>query len=276
MRKAILHFVILSCAFFGMWIALSRIDFLTKLKIPQITKESERRITDFILESMRRANNELEADKASALAENIKRRICRANGIAENSITLHILIKHEVNAFALPGRHLVVNTGLIRYCLNPEELSGVIAHEIAHIERNHVMKKLGKEVGLSMLTSMAGGEAGGEIGRQMLKLLSSTAFDRGQEREADLAAVHMMAKADIDPEHLANLLFRLTHGKKDIAISLEWINTHPNAQDRSAEILKLRKKEALIARPIIDQGEWTTYQSRVEAAERNSEKLQKL
>jgi predicted Zn-dependent protease len=161
-----------------------------------------------------------------------------------------------VNAFALPDKHLVVYSGLIRYCKSAEELSGVLAHEISHMEQHHVMKKLVKEVGLSMLTTIAGGESSGEIMRQTIKLLSSTAFDREQEREADISAVHMMAKADIDPESFANFLFRLSQEKDDIPKHFEWLSTHPNSQDRSAEILQLRKQETYHSCPITDNDRW--------------------
>ena len=61
----------------------------------------------------------------------IKNRLCTANGINDSSITLHILVRDEVNAIALPDRHLVVYTGMIRYCKSPEELSSVLAHKSA-------------------------------------------------------------------------------------------------------------------------------------------------
>jgi len=272
MRKPFLHFIALTCSFFGVWLLISQVDFVSKLNIPQITKDNERKIGEFILESVYRGNDEIKADPARAFIARLKERICRTSGIADSAITLHILIKDDVNAFGLPGRHLIINTGLIRYCHNPEELSGVIAHEIAHIEHNHVMKKLAREVGISMLTGMAGGESSVEIRRQTLKLLSSTAFDRNQERDADLAAVHMLSKAEIDPEHLANLLFRLSREKENIATNFEWLNTHPNAQDRAAEILKLRKKEKHDARPIANAAEWKELQAFIEEAERHARK----
>jgi predicted Zn-dependent protease len=256
MQKALLHFVVLAVVFFGVWRSLSQIDFRARLNIVQLSKDNEQKIGDFMLKLMRGADEELHADAVSAFVERVKDRICKANSIAGDTIMLHILKKNEVNAFVLPGRHLVVNSGLIGHCRNPEELSGVIAHEIAHMERGHVMKKLTKEVGLSMLTLMAGGDSSGEIGRQTLTLLSSTAFDREQENEADIDAVHMMAKADIDPEHLANLFFRFSQDHKSVANGFKWINTHPDSQDRSSMILELRKKEKYTVRPIAGVKEW--------------------
>jgi len=257
-KKALVQFAILALLFFATWFTLSRIGFVAIFHVEQLTRENERKLSEFILDAVRRGNEELESDTVQSCLDSMKHRLCAANAIEDSTITLHILLKDDVNAFALPDRHLVVYSGLIRYCDSPEELSGVLAHEIAHMEHRHVMKKLMKEVGLSMLTTMAGGESGGEIGRATVRLLSSTAFDREQEHEADTAAVHMMAKAGIDPEHLANFLFRLSQEKYNIPKRFELLSTHPNSQDRAAEILKLRKEERFDSRSVTDSLTWKT------------------
>jgi predicted Zn-dependent protease len=258
MAKAFTHFVILALLFFGIWFLLSNVNFVEIFHVEQFTKDNEHKLGEFILDAVRRGNDELDSDTVQTCLDSIKNRLCTANDIADSSISIHILVKDDVNAFALPDRHLVVYTGLIRYCKSPEELEGVLAHEIAHMEHRHVMKKLVKEVGFSMLTAVAGGESSGEIGRQVVKLLSSTAFDREQESEADRSAVHMMANAGIDPESLANFLFRLSQEKKNIPKNFEWVSTHPNSQDRSAEILKLMKRETFRLRPVVNGYVWVS------------------
>jgi beta-barrel assembly-enhancing protease len=95
--------------------------------------------------------------------------LCKANTIERDSLKVHIVEKDEVNAFALPNNHLVVYTGLITDCKKQEALQGVLGHEIAHIEKNHVMKKLSKEVGLSVLLSAT---TGGKGGRNLKKVFS--------------------------------------------------------------------------------------------------------
>lgn len=266
MSKAIIHFVVLALVFLGMWQLLSLVDFVAIFHVEQLTKDNERKLGEFVLDAVRRGSDELDSANVQSCLDSIKRRICIPNDIADSSITIHILMKEDVNAFALPDQHLVVYTGLIRYCKSPEELAGVLAHEIAHMKHKHVMKKLVKEVGLSMLTTVAGGETSGEIGRHVVKLLSSTAFDREQESEADRTAVHLMAKADIDPENLANLFFRLSREKKDIPKSFSWLSTHPNSQDRSAEILQLRKHEMYASRPIVNAEVWQEVRRAVNAS----------
>ena len=88
--------------------------------------------------------------------------LCRANDIDRSAIFLHLVEDEEVNAFACPGNHLVVNTALLDSCHNADELSGVMAHELAHLTQGHVMQKLVKEIGLSALVVMTSGSGGTE------------------------------------------------------------------------------------------------------------------
>lgn len=92
-------------------------------------------------------------------------RLCDANGIPRNHVKVHVFRADVVNAFAMPGGHLVVNSALIEDCKNPEQLCGVLAHEMAHIELRHVMNKLLREVGMSVLVNITtGGGDGGQMG----------------------------------------------------------------------------------------------------------------
>ena len=256
MAKAFGQFAVLVVLFFSTWFALAKIDFVGDLHVEQITKDNERKLAAFMLEAVDRSHEEVQSDTLVASLNSIKRRLCEASGVPDSSIHIHIFKVDDVNAFALPDGHIIVYSGLIKYCETPEELAGAMAHEIGHIENHHVMKKLVKEVGLSMLTTIAGGESGGQFAREMVKLLSSTAFDREQETEADTYAVNMLAKADIDPDQLANFFFRLSHEKFDVPKSVEWVSTHPNSAERSEEILKMRKTMVIHTKPVMSGEEW--------------------
>jgi len=269
MKKITYQFFTLAALFFGIWLLLSRIDFVKDFHIVQITKANERKLGDLILRDVKQNTGELESDSVKIFINGIKKRLCTANGIKDSSITIDIFLNEDVNAFALPGNHIIVYSALIEYCKNPEELCGVLAHEIAHIKHGDVIKKLTREIGFSMLTTIAGGNAGGQISRDVIKLLSSTAFDREQEEEADTAAVRMMANANIDPEYFADLLFRLSKEKNDVPKRLEWISTHPNSQDRSAEVLNLRKHFVFHSIPIASNIDWKNIENIISEEKRN-------
>ncbi len=231
--------------------------------IERITRENEEKLGSLILDAIREGHHEEKSDTVVMPIDTIKRRLCEANGIEDSTVEIHVFDEHEINAFALPGRDLVVYSNLISFCKSPEELSGVLAHEIAHMEHHHVTKKLAKELGLSLLTTMAGGGSSGEIARQTARVLSSTAFDREQEAEADRTAVHMMAHAGIDPSHLADFFLRLSLEKEKFPKGLSWLSTHPDSRDRASEVLKLRSNESFRVRPLLDTVTWASLKNAV-------------
>lgn len=239
--KLLYQFALIVILFFGLWFGLSRINFVDEDEVRHFAKEKEKKLGEFILSTITSTSEEIKSEKIKAVLDSIARRICEANDLDCSELKVHLIRSSEINAFALPDHHMVIYTGLLDYTNNPEELAGVMAHEIGHMEKNHVMKKLTKEIGLAMLFSMAGGNGSGEILKEATRVLSSTAFDRGQETEADMYAVELMAHADIDPEYLGNILFRLSR-TVNMPEELAWISTHPDSKERAAAILEKRKE----------------------------------
>jgi len=254
--KAFAQLFLFIAAFFAVWFLLQRVDLAGLFRVAEISRENEAKLGTLIVESLTAGNREIRDSAVTGLTGAVLARLCEANGMADTSIRLHVLDDGDVNAFALPDRNLIVNSGLIEYCRTPGELAGVIAHELAHIEHRHVMKKLVKEVGMAMLVTVAGGRSGGEIVRQTARTLSSTAFDRDLETDADTTAVGTMARAGVDPEEMANFLYRLSQEKFDVPKAFEWISTHPNTGDRAADILRLKNGLDITLRPVADSLSW--------------------
>jgi len=240
MKKVIFQFSVLVILFFSAWLLLSNINFVKHIYIEKFGKINEKRIGDLMIENIRRNNTEIISDATKVDLEAIKRRICDSNHINASEIELYLFKDDAINAFTLPGKKMIICTGLIKACDSASELSGVMAHEIGHMQHGHIMRRLVKEMGISIVLSI-GGNGNGEMLRRMVKLLSSTAFDRKQESEADAAAVEYLNKAHIDPAGLANLFTRLANEKNDMPKQLEWISTHPNSKERAETILKLKQ-----------------------------------
>ena len=131
MKKALIQFYLLLIVFFSSWFLLSRIDFMTLLKVEHYSKSTEEKVGDAIYESIAQTETE-EYDSASlAKLDEIKMSLCSKNYLDSSEIKVHLIKKDEVNAFALPNGHLIIYTGLISDCENAEELCGVMGHEIA-------------------------------------------------------------------------------------------------------------------------------------------------
>jgi predicted Zn-dependent protease len=131
---------------------------------------------------------------------------------------------------------MVVYSGLLKAVKNDGELAGVLGHELAHMELSHVMKKLGKEVGLSVLISITTGELGGDAIKEVIGMLSSSAYDRKLEKDADVQAVKYLMKAGIDHNDFANFLDRLGQEEAGVPKELSWLSTHPDSRERAKYI----------------------------------------
>lgn len=237
-KKILLELFLTVAIIVAVWFGLSQIDWMKLLNINQTTQNTEEKIGDLFWDLMKKSETEITAESIVSPLDTMLTKICTANAIDRLKIKLHILRKDEINAFALPNNHLVIYSGLITACENEAELCGVMSHELAHIEKNHVMNKLVKEIGLSVLISMSTGNGNAEAIKSAIKQLSSNAYDRKLETEADLAAIDYLIKANINPESFANFMYRLSDETKNIPRQLFWISTHPESKERAGKMIE--------------------------------------
>lgn len=256
MKKTIIQGIITVLLFFGTWFALTQIDWVKVFKVQQVTDKTEQKLGELFLEVFNKTEKESQNPLVINSVDSIVTLICKTNKIDREKIKIHILNKDDINAFALPNGHLIVYSGLILNSENQEELTGVICHEIAHIELNHVMKKLVKEIGLSVLISMTTGNGGGEVIKETAKMLSSSAFDRSLEKEADIKAVDYLIKAKVNPEPFANFLYKLSDKEHEATKYLTWISTHPDSKERAEYIIEYSKGKLTEYKPILTNKTW--------------------
>ena len=124
---------------------------------------------------------------------------------------LEVLQNEMPNAFAMPGGQMVILTGLLEILDTPEEVAGVLAHELAHVYRRHSLKRLLQATGLITLGQIAMGDVAGAAG--MLAGAAGMAalqhYSREAEEDADRQGTELMHRAGIDPENLAEAFRKL-------------------------------------------------------------------
>lgn len=243
MKKLFILLLFTVIAFGGCYYVYSRINWDNLFGVKKITENVDEQLGDVFWKSYSVDMVEVKDEKVVLPILQMVNRLCSSNGIKSSTIKVHVVNNKEINAFAMPGRHLVVHTGLIDFANHQEEIAGVIAHEIAHIESGHVVKKLGKEIGLSILMNLTLGDIGGEVVRNALSTLTSTAYDRSLEKEADLKAVDYMLKAKMDPAYLASFLEKLDKESQTPEV-LQWVSTHPDSRERVRYIKRKIKSAA--------------------------------
>jgi predicted Zn-dependent protease len=160
------------------------------------------------------------------------------NSDAKVPFTVKIIDSDEVNAFALPGGFMYVNTGLILATENEAELAGVMAHEIAHVAARHATKNATKQEIWNMASIpliFVGGPAGLAVRNiaQLAVPMSFLKFSRNAEREADLLGLEYEYSAGYDPAAMVGFFEKLKaqEKKKENFISRAFAS-HPMNDDR--------------------------------------------
>lgn len=191
------------------------------------------------------------------------------------------------NAFALPGGYVLVTDELLLLMDTPDQLAGVLAHEIAHVARRHGMVAMVRQMGLAMVADIIISGGAGVAQQIVVSTLDLTAFahSRRAEAEADDLAITYLSKAGIDPEGLAQFfdaIHALAHDhdhdhdgsaspQADEASQFnedagEWVkqltSTHPETQSRAKAVRK-RLIEVAGAQhtPSISDSQWRALQS---------------
>jgi Zn-dependent protease with chaperone function len=220
---------------FGIW---WQSDHIAAWAVDRISIDSEEQIGDLIYRQARLGFDILPEGEAVKAVREIGNRLTRGEPYP---FEWHVAENPAVNAFAIPGGHVVVFTGLIRAAESPEELAGVLAHEIEHVTQRHTLKALVHDFGWQAVLAISLGEWGGsgpwgEYAAEMGRLT----FGRHQELDADRKGLARLKKTGINPSGMIAFFEKLSQGE-EMAIPL--LSTHPSGADRvgalRAEIKRL-------------------------------------
>jgi predicted Zn-dependent protease len=149
---------------------------------------------------------------------------------------------NSINAFAFFGGHVAVHSGLIHVTENESELAGVMAHELAHISQQHVLRQISDSKRMMPLT-IAGAIAAVAIGVPELILpalaghqQSMLNYSRQYEQEADRVGMQILTKAHFDPQGMPNILDRMSVNLRYHNKPPEYLLTHPLFESRIADL----------------------------------------
>jgi predicted Zn-dependent protease len=176
-------------------------------------------------------------------------RLVRANPAARQDFEFFAMRDNVVNAFALPGGFVGVNTGLINLADTESELASVLAHEIAHVSQRHIARMLGQEQQLQMpvLAAIAAAillgrahpdlASGAVVAAQAGAVQSSLSYSRDFEREADRVGLQTLEAAGFDPRAMAVFFEKLQRSMRvaDDGSVPGWLRTHPMTVERIAD-----------------------------------------
>ncbi len=182
--------------------------------------------------------------------------IIAAAGLPKESVRFHLILDNDLNAFALPNRHIVFNSGLILAARDRDEVAGVMAHEAAHISagHHHQLARDGKRALIqSLITSAAGiavgmasdnsrlasaGIVGGQAGARSMMLDAI----RRKERQADRLSILYLARSGFDPAGIATFMERLQRSHRMVNLPPPYLMSHPVSGERLDEARDLARR----------------------------------
>jgi predicted Zn-dependent protease len=176
-----------------------------------------------------------------------------------------MLDTNEVVAYSAPSGFIFISKGMIKLCKNEDDLAAVLAHEIGHIQHSHAIEAISTSRWTSAATTIAseatksvvGGVSGavfqafdGTI-NDITQTLINTGYARGQESEADAAAIQILQKIGYNPTALVRVLENM---KATVpAGSGGFMSTHPAPDDRIADIRPLLPTNAISMTPNVNR-----------------------
>ncbi|MFT7492016.1 MAG: putative Zn-dependent protease [Pseudohongiellaceae bacterium] len=180
--------------------------------------------------------------------EDLLDHLSQFNPAAGDELSLVIVENRNINAFAVPGGVIGVNTGLYAYAESEAQFASVLAHELAHLSQRHYARGLEQQKGQaifntaallgSILIAAAGnGEAGiaalqatqaGMIDRQLR-------FSRDFEQEADRIGMDTLIDAGFNPHSMADMFEQIQRSTRFSAKPPEFLLTHPVTAKRIAD-----------------------------------------
>lgn len=138
------------------------------------------------------------------------------------------------NAFAMPGGHIIVFDGLLEFMEEPEELTAVLAHEMAHVVHRHGTEGLVEDLGLSIVFGFLLGDQGAGVLDGLGRAMVGLSYSRDAETEADSTALDMLETAGLTGDGLAIFFSRLAERDGGLAGALSFLSTHPSSAARAA------------------------------------------
>ncbi|MBW1895880.1 MAG: M48 family metalloprotease [Deltaproteobacteria bacterium] len=175
----------------------------------------------------------------------------------------YVLKEDVYNAFAGPGGHVFINSGLLAAMDNEAQLAGILAHEVSHVFCRHISERMARAKKLSLVQAAGmlagiflGGDAGAAAmaGSQAVGQTISLQYSRENETEADTVGIKYLTKAGYGCEGLIEVFGKMRDkrwfGPEDIP---DYMSTHPALETRMAYIdtwIQTHPEEARAVRPI--------------------------
>ncbi|MEN8178853.1 MAG: M48 family metalloprotease [Pseudomonadota bacterium] len=217
-----------------------------------LTPAEEIRLGQAFMQKIKETQNVIDDPLIAEYIQDLGDKLLKKSEAAAQPFNFFVIEDPVINAFAGPGGHIGVFSGLILSTQSESELASVIAHEIAHITQKHLLRAFdaanqmsGKTAALILAAILVGvttssPDAGIAVaaGVQASALQEQINFTRSNEQEADNVGIRILAESNFDPRAMPVFFERLTHASRLYESGIpEILRTHPVTTNRIADSL---------------------------------------
>jgi predicted Zn-dependent protease len=240
------------------------------------TPLQERRIGESIMREIRADPSYYDDAEATDYINSLGNRLVSRSQESRQDFEFFLMRDSQINAFALPGGFIGVNTGLILAAQAESELAGVLAHEIAHVTQRHIARMLSQQKSsqLASIAALAGALLLSRVNSQAAEaafafgqagvIQSQLNFTRDNEREADRVGLQILEQAGYDPRGMASFFERLQRATRVYESGApSYLRTHPLTYERIADIQN--RTEGMGYRQIPDSLEFQLIRAKLKA-----------
>ncbi len=194
------------------------------------------------------------SDAEAAGKKALDKLIARLEDAANLPMPLNVAVirRSEANAVALPGGHIYVFNGLIEKAENPDELAGVIGHEMGHVAHRDGTRSILQAAGLSFVFGVVLGDfVGGGAMVFAAKTILQLSYSRDVEMKADIYGLELLNKSGGDARKLGAILDRIAGA---IEPGVKILLDHPETKERVALINRLATEGPHV--PLLEAADW--------------------
>jgi predicted Zn-dependent protease len=178
----------------------------------------------------------------------------REAGDLDGSVISSVLATPVPNALALPGGQMLLFSGLLDKAENPDEIAGVLAHELGHLKHRDNLRNLIHNGSTSFLIGLLFGDVTGSSTIIFAtRTLMSSSYSRDVEQSADTFAMDIMQQLGRPTKPMGELLFRVTGRQGDRGLSI--VASHPLTEERLKRMSEVQ--QASDGPPLLTPQEWT-------------------
>ncbi len=214
-----------------------------------MSPQAERRLGESVMRELRNDPHYIEDPEVTAYLDTLGDKLVNAVPGAEWRFQFFAMRDPTINAFALPGGFVGVNTGLINIADDESELASVLAHEITHVTQHHIARLFAQQQQLQLPTMAAmvaaillGNSnpdlaAGAATAAQAGMVQANINYTRGYEKEADRIGFQRLVAAGFDPHGMPEFfekMQRYTRVSDDSSVPA-YLRDHPVTTERIAD-----------------------------------------